>query len=583
MPKKRMWDFSGYATKNGIRVKKDGRTIMKDAFAHQDGATVPLVYSHSHSDVDNVLGHVLLENRPDGVYCYGSLNNTQKGQNAKEMIMHGDLKGLSIWANELVERNGEVMHGVIKEVSLCLAGANNGAFIDNLCVQHSDGSTEDLDDEAVMYFGDFLESTSEDPDDISHADSGEKTFEEIWNTMNKEQKEFCEGIIGMLMSEGEVEHSDLEGGGDGMSHNVFDKNKDEKKKVLSHDDFVGILEEAQKNGSFKDAVLAHAQDYGVTNIEYLFGDAKLITNPPDWIKRDTEWVAGVISGVSRSPFSRFKTVAADITGDEARARGYTTGNVKKEEVFELLQREVSPTTIYKKQKIDRDVLLDITELNYVTWLWGEMRVMFNEEFARAILIGDGRSVELSDGKPNPDKINEKRIIPIWKDNDLYAHHVQIPAGKTLEEKIEYFVKAKKQLKGSSGNPKLYTDTDLVTDILLLKDKIGRRLYRTEAEVAAELRVSGIVEVPVMENQIRTDEDGKEWKLIGIVTNIKDYRVGTDRGGEIATFEDFDLDYNQYKYLMECRCSGMLIHPKSALVIEEEVSTTPVTPPSGGTL
>lgn len=573
MPKK-LWDFSGYASRAGIKCKKDGRTIMRDAFAHQDGVVVPLVYQHVHDTIDNVLGHCLLENRPDGLYCYGSFNRTDKGLKAKEMVGNGDLRSLSVYANNLVERAGEVMHGDVLEVSLCLAGANKGAFIDNLAVEHSDGSVENLEDEAIIYSGDILEhgilDESDNPDDPSISHAEEKTLGEIFNSMSEEQKEFCYGVMGMLISDnGGVEHN--EGGDDVMSHNVFDGSAEGGKgKALSHDDFLGILEEAKKGGSFKEAVMSHAAEYGVTNVEYLFGDPKLVTNPPDWIKRDTEWVSGIISGVSRSPFAKFKTMAADITGDDARARGYTTGNVKKDEIFELLQREVSPTTIYKKQKIDRDTLIDITELNYVAWLWGEMRIMFNEELARAILIGDGRPLELSDGKPNPDKINEKKIIPIWKDNDLYAHHLQIPAGKTMEEKIEYFVKGKKELKGSSGNPKLYTDGDFVTDILLLKDKIGRRLYRTEAEVASELRVSGIEEVPVMENQFRKDENGKYWRLIGIVVNIKDYRVGTNRGGEIATFEDFDLDYNQYKYLMECRCSGMLLHPKSALVIEEEV-------------
>lgn len=571
MPKK--WDFSGYATRSGVKCG-DGRTILKNAFAHQDGKEIPLVYQHVHDNIDNVLGHCLLENRDDGVYCYGSFNNTPKGKMAKEMVEHGDLNSLSIWANNLVEKAKEVMHGDIREVSLVLAGANKGAFIDNLCIEHSDGTSEDLNDEAIIHFEDVLKIGEGDgSNNIQHAASADppsgKTFEEIFKTMSPDQKEFCYGLMGMLVTkENDVEHSGLEGGGT-VSHNVFDGTT-KKGKELTHDAFLGILEEAKEGGSFKKAVLAHAEEYGVKNVEYLFGDPKLITNPPDWIKRDTDWVAGIINGVSRSPFAKFKTMAADITGEEARARGYTTGNVKKNEIFSLLQRDVGPTTIYKKQKIDRDTLLDITELNYVTWLWGEMRLMFNEEFARAILISDGRPVELSSGGANPDKIDESKIKPIWKDSDLYAHHVQIPAGTSLEGKIEYIVKAKKELKGSSGSPKFYTHGDLVTDILLMKDKIGRRLYRTEAEVASELRVSGIVDVPVMDNQIRTDEDGKKWKLIGIIVNIKDYRVGTDRGGEIATFEDFDLNYNQYYYLMECRCSGMLIHPKSALVIEEAV-------------
>lgn len=555
------YDFSGYATKNDLKCT-DGRTIRKNAFKENDGAIVPLVWQHMHNDPSNVLGHARLENREDGVYCYGSLNDSPAGKNAKELLRHGDITSMSIWANQLVQKGSDVIHGVIKEVSLVLSGANPGAVIDNLTISHADGSMTDLDDEAFINFG-IAPSFGE---EITHADGeDDETIGDIFNTLNEKQKNVVYYMISQALEGLDMEHSDddfeEEEGEEDMKHNVFDKNDENKGTILSHADIQEIFSDAQKCGSLKEAFLAHTQSYGIENIDILFPDAKTVTNPPDFIKRDTEWVSGVLSGTKHSPFSRIKSTAADITADEARARGYVKGNLKKEEVIKLLKRITTPTTIYKKQKLDRDDIIDITDLNVVAWLKAEMRMMLNEELARAILIGDGREAD------DEDKINEEHIRPIWKDDDMYAHHVSVEDTATTEDLIETIIRSRKEYKGT-GSPVFYTTTDVLIDMLLLKDKIGRRLYNTKAEVASALGVSSIVEVPVMENQSYADDSKDTHTLVGLIVNLKDYTVGADKGGEVSMFDDFDIDYNQYKYLLETRCSGTLTHPKSALVIEK---------------
>lgn len=573
------YDFAGYATKNNLKCS-DGRIIRQDAFKHQDGMRVPLVWHHLHDSPDNVLGHAVLENREDGVYAYATFNNTSKGKTAKELVEHGDIQCLSIFANHLKQKVNDVVHGMIQEVSLVIGGANPGAKIENLSFEHADGSYEKDNEEAIITCGESLVHG----DDLSHADDPEKgeTVQDIIDTMNEKQKNVMYALIEDAVAsvedeeEGDDEGSSMEHsdeGGDGMAiKNIFE-GSDTKTHgpVLTHEDFVTIMENAAECKSFKKAFLAHAEaTYGIENIEILFPDAKTVTPTPDFIKRDTEWVSEILNGVKHSPFTRIKSTAADITAEEARARGYMKGNLKKEEVMKLLSRVVGPTTIYKKQKLDRDDIIDITDFNVVSWLWSEMRLMLNEELARAILVGDGRPVLLTGGERNPDKIDEDCIRPIWKEPELYAPRIQIPSGATPDDMIEAVIRNRKQYKGK-GSPKLYAEDNWITDILLLKDKIGRRLYRTRQEIASELNVTGITDIPVMENQTRTDDSGKTWKLLGIVINLGDYTIGTDRGGEIATFDQFDIDFNQYKYLMETRCSGTLTHPKSALIIEQEVT------------
>lgn len=567
------YDFSGYATKANVRCS-DGRTIMKDAFKHNDGATVPLVWHHMRDSVNNVLGKAVLENRPDGVYAYGLFNDTESGQNAKALVMHGDITSLSIYANRLQQRGNAVEHGEIREVSLVYAGANPGARIDNLSINHGDGY-EDVEDEAIIYSGDnFTLEDSNMPRNRSfrHADEGgsDKTVGEVFNTLNEEQKTVVYAMIAAALEEAGV--TDEDEGDDDMGHNVFE-NDMETGDFLSHDEQAAIFADAQKCGSLKESFLAHAPTYGIENIEILFPDAKNVMNTPDFIKRETDWVAGVISGVHHSPFSRIKSTAADITADEARAKGYVKGNLKKEEIIKVLKRITTPTTIYKKQKLDRDDIIDITDFEVVAWMKQEMRMMLDEEIARAILVGDGREAD------DEDKINEDHIRPIWTEDDMYAHHVLVPQATTTETMMEEIIRAMEVYEGS-GSPTLYTTQGNLTDMLLLKDKVGRRLYETETSVANALGVSRIVTVPVMKNLVRSVE-GKDRKLFGIIINLKDYYAGADKGGQISMFDDFDIDYNQYKYLMETRMSGALVHPKSAIVVELDNGTTPTPPePSG---
>lgn len=560
------YDFSGYATKNDLKCS-DGRTIKKDAFKDNDGKTVPLVWQHFHNTPDNILGHAVLENREDGVYAYCNFNDTPSGKNAKLLVEHGDIKAMSIWANNLKQQVKEVIHGVIREVSLVMSGANPGALIDNVNIAHADGTYQEDETEALIYSG-FNISTAE----IQHEDTKTDgdTVEEIFATLTDKQKDVVYAMLASVSHSEEAEKDDknLEHqnkGGTKLKINVFDNeaNEEDVKTTLTHDQLREIMTDAQKCGSFKEAFLSHAQTYGIEDIDVLFPDAKTVTPTPDWIKRDMGWVPGVINGTHHTPFSRIKSTAADITAEEARARGYIKGSLKKEEVFKLLKRVTGPTTIYKKQKLDRDDIIDITDLDVVSWLKAEMRMMLDEEIARAALIGDGRDPE------SEDKINEECIRPIYKDADMYAHKVAVAAGSDIEDVIESIIRSRKNYKGS-GNPTLYTTTETLTDMLLVKDTIGHRIYKTEAELASALRVSRIVEVPVMDglSRVTEDETPVTLDLLGIIVNLKDYTMGADKGGNVSMFDDFDIDYNQYKYLIETRCSGALIHPKSALVIEQ---------------
>lgn len=571
------YDFSGYATKANVKCT-DGRVIMPNAFAHQDGARLPLLYQHLHNDPSNVLGHVILENRKDGVYAYGSFNNSPNARDMKEAVMHGDIDSMSIFANNLNERGNAVQHGDIKEVSLVLAGANKGAVIDNLVIQHSDGEEEYVDGEAIITFGESLYHAEEGGEDDSESDDGDdETIQDVVDSMNEKQKTVMYALISAALEEqadmdeeGEMTQSeDLEG--KSMDHNVFeqsDKNTTPAQKTLTHDEMSSILAAAQECGSFKKAVLAHAANYGIENIEILFPDARNVTTPPEWVKRRTEWVAGVINGARHSPFSRIKSMTADITADEARARGYIKGNKKVEEVFPVMQRVTTPTTIYKKQKLDRDDIIDITDFDVVSWIRQEMRMMLDEEIARAILIGDGRPA-MKDGSTNPDKIDETHIRPIWTDDELYAPKIQVDPAHKTEALMEDIVRAMDEYEGS-GSPTMYTTQTFVTDMLLLKDSLGRRLYNSEAEIMSFLGVGSIVKVPLMKGVTR-EADGKTYGLKAIITNISDYTIGADKGGEITSFDDFDIDYNQYKYLLETRVSGCLTHPKSAVIVEQEVA------------
>jgi len=577
------FDFSGYVTKYNIRCS-DGRTIKPNAFKHQDGAKIPLVWQHFKKDPSNVLGHVILEHRDDGVYGYATFNDTPSAQNAKALVKHKDIEALSIHANQLRQVVSDVLHGVIREASLVMAGANPGAHIDNIAIEHADGSDYVDESEAVIYHG---ESDIQEGGEIEHQEGGSgETIGDVFNTLDEKQKTAVYAIMSHAVDavagkDGDMKQSDdSEGvtgdaddsekdlnhdeGGEGMKKNVFDK-KDEKelkhsKTELTHEDVVNIFKSARESGSLKKAFLEHAGTYGIDNIDYLFPDAQKIRNTPDFEKRVTEWVSGVISGTHKSPFSRIKSMSADITADEARAKGYTTGNEKTDEVFALSKRVTTPTTIYKKQKLDRDDIIDITDMEVVAWLKMEMRMMLDEEIARAILVGDGRAVD------HDNKINESNIRPIYKDADFYNHKIQLASDADTNDMIDAILRARKNYKGS-GRPTFYTTADTLTDLLLLKDTTGHRLYKTEAEVAAALRVSKIVEVEVMENQTREDGDDT-YDLIGIIVNLKDYTVGADKGGKISTFDDFDIDFNQYKYLMEGRMSGCLTKPKSAMTVEK---------------
>ena len=569
------YDFSGWVTKNNLKCA-DGRTIMKDAFKHNDGQKVPLVWNHQHNDPNEVLGYVLLHNQDEGVYGYGTFNDTESGQTAKLLVQHGDVNALSIYANQLKQSMSNVTHGNIREVSLVLAGANPGAYIDSI-MMHG----EDSEDEAIIYTGEDIEIYHADRDDsTSKNDEGskeekkpmtenndDKTIGDVFNTLTDEQKTAVYAIIAQVMGDSETKND--EGGNKEMKHNVFDNENENQENTLTHDAMNTIIADGKRYGSLKESFLAHAQEYGIESIDWLFPEAKTLNNPPEFIKRDTGWVSGVMSSVSHTPFSRIKSAFADITEDEARAKGYMKGKLKKEEVFSLLKRTTTPTTIYKKQKLDRDDVIDITDFDVVSWLKAEMRMMLDEEIARAILVGDGRLAS------SDDKINESNIRPIWKDEELYTIRTYVTKGTTNDETIKAFIraaiKARKDYKGS-GNPVLYTTEDVLTDCLLLEDSMGRPLYESEEKLRTTLRVSKIVTVPVMENLKRTDTTNGEVELMGLIVNLKDYNVGADKGGAINMFDDFDIDYNQQKYLIETRCSGALIRPYSAIAIEAKAAS-----------
>ena len=589
------YDFSGWATRNNLKCS-DGRVIIKDAFKDCDGLTVPLVWNHRHNEPFNILGHALLENREEGVYSYCTFNDTDSGRQAKLLVEHGDISALSIYANQLRQQGSNVVHGSIREVSLVLAGANPGAFIDSV-MQHSD----DADGEAIIYTGEELamfhseevkepekteeskETMENESDSISHAEedaeetensSTEETVADVFNSFTDKQKEVVYAMIGEALKE-DTENTtaetteDTEGGNEEMKHNVFDQQENRDENVLSHDAIATIIGDGKRYGSLKESFLQHAATYGIDQIDYLFPDAKNVTRTPEFIQRDTGWVRELMGSVHHTPFSRIKSMFADITEDEARAKGYIKGKLKKEEVFSLLKRTTTPTTIYKKQKMDRDDVIDITDFDVVAWLKTEMRMMLDEEIARAALVGDGRLAS------SDDKINEQNIRPIWTDSDLFTIKASftVSGGATADDKAKAFIraaiKARKDYKGS-GNPVLFTTEDLLTDCLLLTDVNGRDLYESVDKLATKLRVRKIVTVPVMEGLTRTgtgDDSSSTYSLFGIIVNPADYNVGADKGGAVNMFDDFDIDYNQQKYLIETRCSGALIRPYSAIAVE----------------
>ncbi len=569
------YDFSGWATRNDL-LCGDGRTIRKNAFKDNDGQTVPLIWNHDHTNPDAVLGHALLKNRDEGVYAYCKFNDTEPGNHAKTLVEHGDVRSLSIYANKLKQIGGDVIHGSIRELSLVLAGANPGAYIDDVVMHGDDEETAmiiNYDENAlVLYHSDDKEEQktidSKDSDnalehkeDIPMDENKEKTVGEIFDELTEEQKNAVYYVIAKAAQDSE-DDDEYDEGDDDMKHNVFDSDDIMENDTLTHSEMETIIGDAKRYGSMKESFLAHADEYGITNIDYLFPEATSLNNPPEFIKRDMGWVSTVMNGTHHTPFSRIKSMFADITEDEARARGYIKGKLKKEEVFSLLKRTTGPTTIYKKQKMDRDDVVDITDFDVIAWLKSEMRMMLDEEIARAILVGDGRLAS------SDDKIKEDCIRPIWKDADLYTIKsvLNVPAGgNEAEEFIDQVVRAMKDYKGS-GSPVCFMTDDLLTECLLLKDVNKRRIYKDVNEIATAMRVSSIVTVPVMEGLTRTS-GSDTFTLKAIIVNLKDYNVGADKGGAINMFDDFDIDYNQQKYLIETRCSGALIKPYSAIAIE----------------
>lgn len=566
------YDFGGWATKNDLRCS-DGRIIRKDAFKGNDGRTVPLVWNHEHNDPMNVLGHAVLENRDSGVYAYCYLNSTPAGENARELVKHGDVKALSIYANKLQHKGSDVLHGEIREVSVVLAGANPGAFIDSV-IMHG----EDEDEVALLFTGEEVEichaeEVEKETEELQHAedkeDKGEeqmadkdKTVQEVFDELTEEQKTVVYAMIGMALEDaGKGETED-------MKHNVFDNDEMEYGNTLSHADMESIIADAKRYGSLKDSFLAHAETggYGIEDIDVLFPDAKSLNTPPDFISREMGWVQKVMSKTHHTPFSRIKSMFADITEDQARAKGYIKGKLKKEEVFSLLKRTTTPTTIYKKQKLDRDDTVDITDFDVIAWIKAEMRVMLDEEIARAILIGDGRL------SSDDDHINADNIRPVLNDADLFTVRGGVATGATSDVLAKNFINAcikmRKHYKGT-GKPDLYTTEDMLTEMLLLEDGIGHKLYKSESELATALRVGEIITVPVMEGL--KDKDNKS--VYGIIVNLADYNVGADKGGAVNLFDDFDIDYNAMKYLIETRCSGALVKPFSAIVLRQTSEST----------
>jgi hypothetical protein len=624
-------DFSGYATKAGLKCS-DGRTILPDAFKHQDTMQVPLVWQHGHRDPENVLGHVVLENRKDGVYAYGFFNDTDKAKHIKQALLHKDINQMSIWANDLIERSKRVMHGVIREVSLVLSGANPGALIENVTIRHSDGDEDVLPDEAIIYTGLTLEHSSNAPVDdkskdndeddeedetiqhvidsmndkqkevlhfmigeaigakddddedveVVHANGDDETIEDVYNSMSDKQKQVLHYMIGEALESagssdsikqdnvGDDDKDDMKG--ESMKHNVFEKTDETEKPVLSHSDMQGIIADATRTGSLKTAVESYAIAHGIEDIDLLFPDAVAVDKVPEFLQRRVEWVGKFLGAVRKSPFSRIKTFSADITLEDARAKGYVKGALKKEEFFGVARRVTTPTTIYKKQSLDRDDVVDITDFDIVAWLKGEMRLMLDEELARAAMMGDGRDVA------HEDKINEQNIRPIATDHELFVTTLYVnidDANSSIQEAIDAIV-ANRWLYKGTGQPTLFTSETFISRFLLLRDTLGRRIYRSLDEVATELRVQSIVPVEAME-----DYDD----LVAIIVNPVDYVLGATRGGEVSMFEDFDIDYNKQKYLIETRVSGALTRLKSAIVIRKtaaaNVLVAPATPAFDG--
>lgn len=618
------FDFSGWATKADVKCS-DGRIIMKDAFKNNDGQTVPLVWNHKHDDVNEVLGHALLENREEGVYAYCKFNDTQNGKTAKLLVQHGDVDQLSIYANQLKQQGPFVQHGNIRELSLVLAGANPEAYIENIVMVHGD-DTYELEDEVRIYAGEYLvlEHSDEEDDEekdenkvddteevdekedeknekgeeavaeekkttvpeeeevkkdkkeeLEHSDDkkddSDKIVSDVIDSMNDEQKKVLHFLVTQALSDGsgkkdETDDDDeSEGGNKTMKHNVFEQDERQDELVLSHADMAAIFEDAKRFGSLKESVMAHAAEYGIENIGELFPDATSVNATPELVKREDSWVSEVLKAVHHTPFSRIKSLYADVTAEQARAKGYVKGNLKVEEVIKAFKRITNPTTVYKKQKLDRDDVLDITEFDVVVWLKAEMRMMLDEELARAILIGDGRSDD------SQDKINEECIRPIWTDSDVYTVKapIAVSASATGNEKAKAFIKAsvksRKNYKGS-GSPTMYMSDDMLTDCLLIEDNNGRLIYDSMDKLASALGVKKIVPVTVMENQTRT-AGGKTFTLAGLYVNLNDYNVGADKGGAVNMFDDFDIDYNQLKYLIETRCSGALTKPFAAVALE----------------
>ena len=587
---KKNYDFSGWATRNNLKCS-DGRTIMRDAFKDDDGHVVPLVWNHQHNESFNVLGHAELENRPEGVYAYCTFNDTESGKNAKLLVKHGDVSALSIYANKLKQQGGNVIHGAIREVSLVLAGANPGAFIDSV-LAHGEYSEED----AIIYTGEDLslfhaeedeeekkeEKEENESDELEHKEQpnnsgeekkeemAEKTVKDVFDTLNEEQKNVVYALIGSAIQnaqKGETKKTtvevdeEIEEGDSKMKHNVFEGDYNED--VLAHADIQEVMADFKRYGSMKDAFLAH----GIEDISTLFPyavdedgyaiDGKNVTQTPIWISREMGWVDKVMNSVHHTPFSRIKSMFADITAEDARAKGYIKGKLKKEQVFSLLKRSTGPTTVYKKQKLDRDDIIDITDFDVIAWLKAEMRMMLNEELARAYLIGDGRD------SSSDDKIDELCIRPILTDDDFYTIKATVKNGNP-KEFIKAAIKARKNYKGS-GEPTLYTTEDVLTDMLLIEDDMGRFIYDSQEKLRNILRVKEIVTVPVMEG-VKGKNGGD---LMGIIVNLKDYNVGADKGGAVNMFDDFDIEYNAQKYLIETRCSGALIRPYAAIALESD--------------
>lgn len=608
-------DFSGYATKAGLKCS-DGRVIMPDAFKHMDGMQVPLVWQHGHREPKNVLGHAILEHRHDGMYTYGYFNDTPSGVSTKALVKHKDITRLSIYANQLVERGHQVLHGAIREVSLVLAGANPGALIDTVNIAHSDGEIEELPDEAIIYTGLTLEheagpkiqthtvdtivetivEKTEETMPISsmqHADD-DTTIGDVYESLSDEQKTVVHYMIGVALEEaegGSISQSDIEDfldtregqellhekGYAEMTYNVFEQgdNSGRPRRTLSHADVEGIVSDAMRVGSLKDAVENYALAHGIDDIDILFPEARALTDRPEWVSRRTEWVSSVLGAARKSPFSRIKTLSADLTYDEARAKGYIKGNVKKEEFFGVAKRTTTPTTVYKKQGLDRDDMVDITDFDVVSWLKAEMRIMLDEELARSILFGDGRDVA------DDDKIGETHIRPVAYDDEFFTIRVPVDldeADASPRDVIDAIILSRRFYKGT-GLPTFYTTESWIGNMMVLKDNDGKRMYRNLDEVAAEMRVAAIIPVEVLEGHS---------EVIGVLVNLTDYVIGADKGGEVSLFDDFDIDYNKYKYLIETRVSGALVKPKSAMVIVKsgDAEVTAVAPgwnPSTGVI